>query len=88
VLGRRQEREVPQAGVGRMGTGNDGAVVVGDGINMGVERGDATGVAKLAHGKEGAGCQVGENVGGACRKGEIRKIKFGREAGVNDAAAG
>jgi hypothetical protein len=47
-------REVPQAGVGRMGSGDDGAVVVSDGDNMGGNRGNATGVAKLANGDEGA----------------------------------
>jgi hypothetical protein len=80
-----RKREVPEAGVGRTGTGDDGAAVVGDVDGMGVEGGNATSVAKLAHRNEGAGCQVGENVGG---KGEIREIEFGRVARVHDLAIG
>ena len=78
--------EVPQTSVGRTGTGDDGTVVVCYGDGVGVESGKAAGVAELAHGDEGAGGKVGENVGGACRKGEIRESKSGRVAGMDDAA--
>jgi hypothetical protein len=45
-----RKREVPQAGVGRTGAGDDGAALVSDGDGVGVERGNATRVAKLAYG--------------------------------------
>ncbi len=83
-----RKREVPQAGVGRTGAGDDAAALVSDGDGVGVKRGNATSVAKLADGNEGAGGQVGENVGSACHKGEIREIEFGHVARVNDAAIG
>lgn len=50
---------------------------VGDGDSMGIKRGNTTCVAKLAHGDEGAGGEVGENVDGTCCKGDIWEIKFG-----------
>ena len=78
--------EVPQTSVGRTYTGDDGTVVVCYGDGVGVESCNAAGVAELAHGDEGARGEVGENVGGACRKGEIREIKFSRVAGMDDAA--
>ena len=54
--------EVPKAGVGGSCAVHDGSVLVSD-VDVGCIEGNiASGIAKLANGKEGVGCKLGDNV--------------------------
>ncbi len=69
-------REVPQGCVGRTGAGDDGTALVSDGEGVGVERGNATPVAKLAYGNEGAGGQVRRMWAARAARGRSRRLSL------------
>ena len=78
--------EMPKAVVDGACAVEDGGAVEGDGDRVGGEGGGASVIAEGADGNEGAGCEGGEDVGGACRWWEHRKVEKGGVGGGDGAA--
>ena len=63
-------------------------ILVCDGDCIGIEGDVAAGVAQLADGEEGVGCQVGDDVDLASGRREMRNIQLGGMGRIHDRAVG